>query len=52
MDYNKIIIALIIVLVVMIAAGVLFLNFGHAQTDSKVIVTSNSTLEEGDTFSI
>lgn len=52
MDYNKIIIALIILLVVVIAAGVLFLNTSHAQTDSKVIVTSNSTLEEGDTFSI
>jgi len=52
MDYNKIIIALIIVLVVVIAAGVLFLNTSHAQTDSKVIVTSNSTLHDGDTFAV
>lgn len=52
MDYNKIIIALIIVLVVMLAVGVLFLNHTHAKIDSKVTVTSNSTLQDGDTVSI
>ena len=52
MNYNKIIIALVIVLVVIVAAGVLFLNPGHAKVDSKVIVTSNSTLNDGDNFTI
>ena len=50
MDYNKIIIALVVVIVVMLAAGVLFLNPGHAKVDSKVIVTSNSTLNDGITL--
>ena len=52
MDYNKIIIALVIVIVVMIAAGFLFLNPSHAKVDSRVIVTSNSTLHDGDTFAV
>ena len=52
MDYNKIIIALVVIIVVMLAAGVLFLNQSHAKVDSKVIVTSNSTLHNGDTFYI
>ena len=52
MDNNKIIIALVIVLVVIVAAGVLFLNHSHAKIDSRVIVTSNSTLHDGDNFTI
>ena len=52
MNYNKIIIALVIVLVVIVVAGVLFLNPGHAKVDSKVIITSNSTLNDGDNFTI
>jgi len=52
MNYNKIIIVLVIVLVVIVVAGVLFLNPGHAKVDSKVIVTSNSTLNDGDNFTI
>lgn len=52
MNYNKIIIVLVIVLVVIVAAGVLFLNPGHAKVDSKVIITSNSTLNDGDNFTI
>jgi len=52
MDYNKIIIALVVVLVVLVAAGVLFLNPGHAKVDSRAIVTSNSTLQDGDNFTI
>ena len=52
MDYNKIIIALAAVLIVMFVAGFFILNPGHAKTDSKVIVTSNSTLHDGDSFSI
>ena len=52
MNYNKIIIALVVVLVVMVVAGVLFLNFGHAKVDSNVVVSSNSTLNDGDNFTI
>lgn len=52
MNYNKIIIVLVLVLVVIVAAGILFLNQGHAKVDSKVIVTSNSTLNDGDNFTI
>ena len=51
MDNNKIIIALVIVLVVIVAAGILFLNHSHAKIDSRVIVTSNSTLYDGDNLS-
>ena len=52
MDYNKIIIALVVVIVVMLTAGFLFLNPSHAKVDSRVIVTSNSTLHDGDTFAV
>ena len=52
MDYNKIIIALVAILIVILVAGIFILNPGHAKTDSKVIVTSNSTLHDGDSFSI
>ena len=52
MDNDKIIIALVVVLIVILAAGVLFLNHSHAKIDSRVIVTSNSTLYDGDNFTI
>ena len=52
MDNNKLIIALIVILIVMIAAGIFLLNPGHAKVDSRVIVTSNSTLHDGDNFTI
>ena len=52
MNYNKIIIALVVVLVVIVVAGVLFLNPGHAKIDSNVVVSSNSTLNDGDNFTI
>ena len=52
MDYNKIIIALVIVLVVIVAAGLLFLNPGHAKSDTRVVVSSNSTLYDGDNFTV
>ena len=52
MDYNKIIIALVAILIVILVAGIFILNPGHAKTDSKIIVTSNSTLHDGDSFSI
>ena len=49
---NKLIIALVVILIVMIAAGIFLLNPGHAKVDSRVIVTSNSTLHDGDNFTI
>ena len=52
MDYNKVIIVLVLILVVMSLAGLFILNPTHAKVDSKVIVTSNSTLHDGDSFSI
>lgn len=52
MDNNKLIIALIVILIVMIAAGIFLLNPGHAKVDSRIIVTSNSTLHDGDNFTI
>ena len=52
MDNNKLIIAVVVILIVMIAAGIFLLNPGHAKVDSRVIVTSNSTLHDGDNFTI
>lgn len=52
MDNNKLIIALVVILIIMIAAGIFLLNPGHAKVDSRVIVTSNSTLHDGDNFTI
>ena len=52
MDNNKLIIALIVILIVMLAAGIFLLNPGHAKVDSRIIVTSNSTLHDGDNFTI
>ena len=52
MASNKIIIALAVVLVIMIAAGVVFLNPSHAKIDSRIDVTSNSTLNKGDNITI
>lgn len=52
MNYNKIIIALVVVLIVVLAAGILLLNPGHAKADSRAVVMSNSTLHDGDNFTI
>ena len=49
---NKIIVALVAVIIVIVVAGLFVLSPGHAKTDSRVIVTSNSTLHDGDSFSI
>ena len=49
---NKVIMALVIILVIMGLAGLFVLNPTHVKTDTRVIVTSNSTLHEGDSFSI
>lgn len=52
MDLNKIIIALVIVLIVLVVAEFLMFNTNFAKEDSKVIVTSGSELNQGDIFSI
>ena len=52
MNYNKVILGLVIIFIIMIIAGFFILNPSVAKTDSKVIVTSNSTLNDGDTLSI
>lgn len=49
---NKVIMALVIILVIMGLAGLFVLNPTHVKTDTRVIVTSNSTLHDGDSFSI
>lgn len=49
---NKVIIALVIMLVAILLAGLFIFSPTHAKSDSRVIVTSNSTLHDGDSFSI
>ena len=52
MDNNKIIMILVIILIILIVAGFFILNPSTAKTDSKIVVTSNSTLHDGESFSI
>lgn len=52
MDNNKIIIALVVIFIVLLVAGIIILNPGHAKVDSRVIIISNSTLHDGDSFTI
>ena len=52
MDLNKIIVILAIILIVVVVAGIVTLNPTHAKIDSKVIVESENSLYNGDTFSI
>ena len=52
MDNNKIIMILVVILVILLVAGFFILNPSTAKTDSKVVVTSNSTLHDGEAFSI
>lgn len=52
MEYNKLTIALSIILIVMVVAGFFILNPSIAKTDSCVTITSNSTLYDGDQVSI
>ena len=48
MDKNKLVIAVLIVVVLALAAGVFLSLPGHAKQDTQVIITCNSTLHEGD----
>lgn len=52
MDNNKIVIGLLIVIVAILLAGIVLLSSNHDKVESKVIVISNATLYEGDSFSI
>ena len=52
MDYNKLIMALIVVIVALIVAGVVLFNPFIAKTDTAVSVTSANELNEGDELSI
>lgn len=52
MDNDKIIIALVVVFIALLVCGIFILNPGHAKDDSRIVVTSNSTLYDGDSFSI
>lgn len=52
MNYNKIIIALVIVLVAILVAGIVVLNPVVSKTDSKIVITSANELNEGDEFAI
>ncbi|WP_295593432.1 hypothetical protein [uncultured Methanobrevibacter sp.] len=50
---NKIIIAmLLIIIALLVVLGVILINPADAKTDTKITVTSNSTLYDGDYFSI
>lgn len=50
---NKIIIAmLLIIIALLVVLGVMLINSADAKTDTKITVTSNSTLCDGDYFSI
>ena len=53
MESRNIIIILVIVVVVLAAAvGVMFLSPSHAKEDSKLTITSNETLYEGDSLTV
>lgn len=52
MDYNKIIIALLIVIIVMLIAGLVVLNPFNSKENVNLIVSSNNTLYGGDNFAI
>ena len=52
MNYNKIIIGLLIVIIIIIVAGIIVFNPLNAKTDTILTVTSEDTLSDGDCFSI
>lgn len=52
MDNDKIIIAWVVVFIALLVCGIFILNPGHAKADSRIVATSNSTLYDGDSFSI
>ena len=52
MEYNKIIIALIIVLIALVVVGIVVLNPSISKTETKVAITSNNELNNDGQFSI
>ncbi len=52
MDYNKVIMALIVVIVALIVAGIVLFNPFIFKTDTALSVTSSNELNEGDELSI
>ena len=52
MDYNKIIIALVIVLITLLVVGILFFNPLMAKEDVNLTITSNNSLYDGDNIVI
>ena len=51
MDYNKIIILLIAIILIILVAGTVFL-MNPSKEESKIVVLSNDTLHAGNTFSV
>ena len=53
MDYNKIIIALIVIFIALLAGfGIMFFNTSDSKITTTIVATSNSTLHDGENFSI
>ena len=53
MENNKIIIALLLIIIVLLVVfAIVFINPTNAKTDTKITVTSNNTLHDGQDFSI
>lgn len=52
MDKNKIIIIALIVIILALAIGIFASMNGHAKEDTKLTITSNSTLYEGDSIKV
>ena len=52
MNYNKMIIVLVIVFVAILVTGIIVLNPVVSKTDSKIAITSANELNDGDDFSI
>ena len=53
MENNKIIIVLLLVIIVLLVVfAIMFINPTNARTDTKITVTSNNTLHDGQDFSI
>ena len=53
MEDHKIIIALLLIIIALLVAfGVMIINPANAKIDTKLTVTSNTTLHDGDSFSI
>ena len=52
MNFKELILVIAIVVVVVGAAIFLMSNMAHPKADSKMIMTSNATLDDGDNFTV